>query len=88
MIMEQELINMKINNIEISAKHFAYDGCHKIYLIETMEQYWDAQSSEYTVLHISKLKKTFEDSCGLRFISSWDLSKSNIVDQCEEARFS
>ena len=79
---------MKINNIEISAKHFAYDGCHKIYLIETMEQYWDAQSSEYTVLHISKLKKTFEDSCGLRFISSWDLSKSNIVDQCEEAEFS
>ena len=79
---------MKINNIEISAKHFAYDGCHKIYLIETMEQYWDAQSSEYTVLHISKLKKTFEDSCGLRFISSWDLSKPNIVDQCEEARFS
>ena len=88
MIMEQELINMKINNIEISAKHFAYDGCHKIYLIETMEQYWDAQSSEYTVLHISKLKKTFENSCGLRFISSWDLSKSNIVDQCEEAEFS
>ena len=79
---------MKINNIEISAKHFAYDGCHKIYLIETMEQYWDAQSSEYTVLHISKLKKTFENSCGLRFISSWDLSKSNIVDQCEEAEFS
>lgn len=79
---------MKINNIEISAKHFAYDGCHKIYLIETEEQRREAQSSEYEVLHISKLKKTFEDSCGLRFISSWDLSKSNIVDQCEEAEFS
>lgn len=88
MIMEQELINMKINNIEISAKYFGYDGCHKIYLIETEEQRREAQSSEYTVLHISKLKKTFENSCGLRFISSWDLSKSNIVDQCEEAEFS
>lgn len=85
--MEQELINMKINNIEISAKHFAYDGCHKIYLIETEEQRREAQSSEYEVLHISKLKKTFENSCGLRFISNWALNKQ-YVDQCEEAEFS
>ena len=26
---------MKINGIEITAKHFVYDGCHKIYLINS-----------------------------------------------------
>lgn len=28
---------MKINNVEVVGNKFAYDGCHKIYIIEDME---------------------------------------------------
>ena len=38
---------MKINGIEITAKEFAYDGCHKIYLIESQEQRDEADSYGY-----------------------------------------
>lgn len=28
---------MKINNKEVIGKQFAYDGCHKIYIIEDLQ---------------------------------------------------
>ena len=77
---------MRINGQETKAKEFAYDGCHKIYLIENAENRWEAKSGGYDVLPISDLKKTFNCSCGLQFISSWDLSK-HFVNQFEDACF-
>ena len=76
---------MTINGIKTKAKQFAYDGCHKIYLIEDETDLNEAKRG-YSILPISKLKKTFNDSCGLQFISNWKLDKS-FVEQFEDACF-
>ena len=76
-----------INGEEVAATHFAWDGCHKIYLInstehrEAMDSYgWDA-----SVYHpIDKLPQAWEDSCSLRFISWADLTLPNLVNQFDE----
>jgi hypothetical protein len=77
---------MKINNIEITSKYFAYDGCHKIYLIESPLDKTDAKNSGYQVLPIEDLKETYKNSCSLKFISNWQLDKT-IVSQFNNAKF-
>ena len=79
-------IEMRINGQETKAKEFAYDGCHKIYLIESENDRAAAEDCEYDILPISSLKKTFNKSCGLQFISNWKLSK-HFVNQFEDAYF-
>ena len=74
---------MKINGIETNAKLFAYDGCHKIYLIEDNVDLRDAQEIGYNILPIKELEKTFNNSCELRFIHNWKLDKT-FVHQFEE----
>lgn len=66
---------MKINGIFTPAKQFAYDGCHKIYLIEDENDLNEARDSEYDILDISVLKKAWRNSCGLQFISNWKLTE-------------
>lgn len=76
---------MKVNGIEITAKKFAFDGCHKIYLLETKEEVEEAVDAGYGTYPISKLKWAYETSCPLRFINGWNLK--TIVGQGEEAEF-
>ena len=75
---------MKINNQLIKAKHFAFDGCHKIYLIESEADKEDAIATGYDIYPISQLRDSYESSCGLRFISNWQLTKK-YVSQFEES---
>lgn len=75
---------MTINGKRTFAKEFAYDGCHKIYLLEREDNKDECLASGYDILPISKLKESFENSCGLQFIMSWDLGQS-YVDQFEDA---
>ena len=77
---------MKINNQEVSAKEFAYDGCHKIYLIETENDRGEASDSGYEIHDIGSLKSMFNASCGLQFISNWKMTK-RFVEQFGEACF-
>ncbi len=79
-------MTMKINNQETEAKKFAYDGCHKIYLIEDEADEKMALEYTYKILPIEELEETFEKSCELRFISNWKLTKS-FVKQFENAIF-
>ena len=76
---------MKINGETITAKQFAYDGCHKIYLIEDGEDYEEAKCG-YDILPIGLLRAKFYDSCGLQFISNWKLTK-RYVEQFGKADF-
>lgn len=77
---------MKINGIETSAKQFAYDGCHKIYLIEDGDDYREARDSGYDIIPIASLRHKFNESCGLQFISNWKLTE-RFVNQFQEACF-
>lgn len=78
---------MKINGIELVGDSFAYDGCHKIYIIENEIDRVDAIDSGYDFLPIRMLKETFYNSCDLRFIYNWSLDKT-YVGQFEDADFS
>ena len=77
---------MKINNKKIDAKLVAYDECHKIYLIEDAEDREQAIKANYVLYPINYIKEIWENSCSLRFISNWKLTKS-FVAQFEEAIF-
>jgi hypothetical protein len=77
---------MKINGETTTAKEFAYDGCHKIYLLESADEREEARDCAYDILPISSLREAFNNSCGLQFISNWKLSK-RYVEQFGEACF-
>ncbi len=73
-----------INNKKTEATEFGYDGCHKIYLVESDNDRRELLELEYTLLPISDLQDVWNDSCSLKFISSGDLSH-NYVNQFEQA---
>lgn len=77
---------LTINGHEITADSFAWDECHKIYLINTEEDLDKFIEYEYKIFPISLLQEAYENSCGLRFISDGDLDFSP-VEQGQDAEF-
>ena len=73
---------MKINGKATKAKQFAYDGCHKIYLLEDENDLSESKDCGYEILPVSILEKTFRNSCGLQFVANWKLEK-DYVEQGE-----
>ena len=78
---------MTINGHKIKAKLFAWDTCHKIYLINTRIDKKTYLEYEYNLFPISELEEAYKSSCSLRFISNGDLQGENIVDQFAKAVF-
>jgi hypothetical protein len=74
---------MKINGVEILGKQFAYDNCHKIYIIEDNEDLNVAKDCGYDIFDITELEDKYNNSCSLKFISNWKLDKE-YVRQFEE----
>jgi len=73
-----------INGVEIAATHFAWDQCHKIYLINSQEHrqaMFDNGWSESDIFPVEELPQAWENSCGLRFIEWADLSLPGVVPQ-------
>lgn len=79
-------IMLKINGKEVLGKEFAYDGCHKIYIIEDKEDREQAKEFGYSFYPISDLQSAYENSCELKFINNWKLDKT-YVGQFENATF-
>ena len=77
---------MKINSIEITQKIFAYDGCHKIYLLNSDDDKKEALDLGYYILPINQIEEVYLNSCELRFIRTWNLLES-VVGQYEIAKF-
>ena len=77
---------LSINGRSVLGTEFAYDGCHKIYIIEDMEDVKNATEYGYKILPISEIIETYNNSCQLRFISNWKLDKQ-YVKQGEKALF-
>ena len=77
---------MKINSIEITQKTFAYDGCHKIYLLNSDDDKKEALDLGYYILPINQIEEVYLNSCELRFINTWK-SLESIVGQYENAIF-
>lgn len=79
MNLSEEQLN-KLNDIikNSGAEKFAFDGCHKIYLIESDGDEVEALTNDYIIMPIKLLAVTFDRSCGLRFIHNWKLDKTYI----------
>lgn len=56
-------------------KHFAYEGCHKIYVLKNKKEIEEAKELDYKIFPIEELEEVYYNSCSLRFINSWDLDK-------------
>jgi hypothetical protein len=81
---------MKINGKTVTGDRFAFEGCHKIYVIDTPEQEADARDYGYEIYPIEDIKQAYKDSCSLKFISSWPMNGDNFVSyvaQFEDAIF-
>ena len=78
-----------INDISIDEyTGFVFDGCHKIYLVKdedipSVNELWGNGYEDEPIYLLKDLPRCYENSCSLRFISSWDLTK-HFVKQFEE----
>lgn len=64
---------MKINGKKIKGNKFAYDGCHKIYIIEDDEDLKKALKIGYDIYDIKEIEEKYNNSCYLKFINTWKL---------------
>ena len=75
---------MKINGVDVLGNRFAFDGCHKIYIIEDDNDYNEAVSYGYNIHNINELEHIYRHgTCDLVFISNWKLTK-RYVEQFEK----
>jgi hypothetical protein len=74
---------MKNISVPKTAKEFAFDDCHKIYILETPEEKAEAVDAGYSVFPIDELEDMYDGSCPLRFVSFWNLSKEQPIPQGE-----
>lgn len=68
-----------INGKEVIGDKFAYDGCHKIYIIENEEDVKECKELGYKIYPISEIKEKWNESCPLRFVSNWQLDRQYIT---------
>ena len=59
---------------------FAWEGCHKIYICQTIEDVYTMLGYGYTIYPIETLKAVYKNSCPLKFINSANL-KENFLPQ-------
>lgn len=62
---------MFVDGKEIIQKEFAFDGCHKFYLLEGDEERVELEQCGYKIYPIEELPKLFWKSCPLRYIKTW-----------------
>ena len=86
-------MSVTINNQTSPATEFAWDGCHKIYLLDNGDTdkngengYMLSKNGEpgYKVLPVSRLQRVWDQSCPLRFISNWTLDKDYVPQRHEK----
>ena len=75
-----------INDNKIKQNRFAFDGCHKFYLIDNPKDERMMRELGYQIYEIDDLPLAWNDSCPLRFIMSANL-ETTYVSQGEPARF-
>lgn len=50
---------MRINELKVVGKEFAYDVCHKMYILESEKDKQEVLSANYKILPIGKLENTY-----------------------------
>lgn len=73
-----------INDHTIEADEFAWDGCHKIYVVTNKESRDELAYYGYDFFPIAELQEAWDTSCNLKFINSADLVDSFVPQFFEE----
>ena len=81
-------MTLRINGQDVQAEGFMWDGCHKIYLIDSPEARrsmieesgWDPDD----IRPLRELLAAWEASCFLRFINSGDLKTAYVPQMRDE----
>ena len=74
----KEGLTMKINNVEIKDKYFAFDTCHKIYILSNQDEMYQAIKLGYEIKETKDIVNTYNKSCSLKFIDFWNVEKKHI----------
>lgn len=77
---------MKINGLKVVGDYFAYDGCHKIYVLESEKEKKEAQEVGHVIIPITAIKKVYRASCFLKFIKNWSFT-TTYAEQGRKAEF-
>lgn len=72
-----------VNGTRIWTDEFAWDGCHKIYIVTDQESRDQLEGYGYDFFPIDELQDAWAHSCSLRFISDASLSV-DYVSQFED----
>lgn len=78
-------MKVKINDKIVKGNSFAYDGCHKIYILQDEKDIAGAKDNRYTVYDLDMIKEIYKESCPLRFIENWKLDGTCYAKQGENA---
>lgn len=67
----------------------AFDGCHKLYVLDTRTDVKEAGNSGYGIESTDDLPLLWKRSCFLRFVNSWGLDRDVIPQgrECETLTF-
>lgn len=74
----------EINDVTVWADEFAWDGCHRIYVVTSPESRAEMLDLGYQLRPITELPDIWDRSCPLRFISSADLTIAFVRQMQEE----
>ena len=76
---------LKINGKEVKNNGaYAFDNCHKFYILENDNEKFKALELGYEICPIQHLVTDLESSCPLRFINSFNLENTYLL-QGEES---
>lgn len=78
---------MKINGQKITGDKFAWDRCHKFYIIEDEQDEIEAMNLNYHLYPMDLIQEYYNASCPLRFISNWKLDKQIVCQFEDEVTF-
>lgn len=68
-----DTVKEKLDAIEASDLMVAFDGCHKVYLVEGEGEIADASQTGYDLFPAKEIRTLVNKSCGLVFVSAWHL---------------
>ena len=71
--------SMKINGVDVTkCKAFAFDGCHKIYVLKNWKDVDEFKKLDYELFKLDGgIVQCYLDSCSLRFIDLYDGNKTD-----------
>ena len=78
-------MKVKINDKIVKGDSLAYDGCHKIYILQDEKDTTEAKEYGYNIYDLDMIKEIYEKSCPLRFIENWKLDGTCYAKQYESA---